>query len=1295
MTYLDKNINPKTRNRLVKKIKRFEKSFASFLIRKKRLTYLIVVFLLFLGIFQINTIPREVNPEVEIPFGIVTTAYPGASSIEVEQQVTKEIESKISDLSGIKKITSSSQFGLSSIQVEFEAGEDLDDSIRNLKDKADEAKSELPEDATDPVVIEASFENEPILVFALSSDNYDKTELKEFAQNLSDRLESIQNVNKVEIVGGEDKEIKIDLDVEKLQEFDLTSASVGQVLQANNTNVPLGSMDIENFNYALRVENEYKNLEDIKNIVVSSVNGNIVRMGDIADIYYGYEERSSISRLSLEGRKAHTSISISIYKRTGGDITKIADSAKMIIEESRERDYPADVDIEITTDMAKYAKESINDLVQNGIGTVFIILILLVLFVGPREAIITSLAVPFSFFVSFTTMAVLDQTFNVITLFALVLSLGILVDSAMVIVEGMYEKVQKYKMSGYGAAMLSVKEFSLPLLSGMLTTVAAFFPLLFVKGIFGQFLKGIPIVVIATLTAAFFVALTIVPTFGALLLKPKKDDADRKSQNPFDKLLKRRHQYTILITCLLLALISFLLIESPIKYLIIAFSLLTVFLILLFTKVFDRALKGLINKYDQKIESWLNTRDKRTRIHLIFAIGFLMTMFVMIFSIANPKKALIKIEAFGATDAEEFFINVKLPEGTILEETDRIVKKIEDRLYDVSQVRSFLVSVGQGDDNEARITVNLTKKTERDISSGEISEQVRERLKDFTAAEIEIIEEQGGPPTGSPLEARISGPDIYTLIDISEEMKTIMESIDGSEDVTTDISYLPGEFIIVFDAQKTGAYGLNYSQIALEIRNGISGSDDVKITQEGEEVKLLVSYGKEPIKNINDLANIGINTRSGKVALGSLAEIKLEPNLSSINRVDEERTVTVTGRNAKDGNINTIMTEFKDKVKKLSLPAGYEISYGGASQEQNEVYMDMFGKMFIGAILIIFILVAQFNSFKQMLIIILTVPLAMIGVIWGMVISRLTLDIPAFIGIISLWGIVVNDSIILIDQININRNQRGFALLKSAIKGGHARMQPILLTTATTVFGLLPLSLRDPNWQNLGFAIIFGLSFSTLLTLIFVPSIYITLNRMNVRLKSKKDLTGRKYKGFWIRLTAYLIDLAFIIPVFLLFLGILGGFLDFNLASIKEALIYKNNIFSSNLINIILLFILVHSVYFLLLTYKNQSTIGKAFVELRLRSTKAKDGLITLRQALKREVFGKGLIILSLIIAIIMIFSVFTFQNTKESESLSMFKSWVFIFLGVLIVVYSLIKINFYHQFSKTEIIDTSRQEKK
>ncbi|MBD3244751.1 MAG: MMPL family transporter [Candidatus Moranbacteria bacterium] len=1284
----------KEKEKVLKKVRDFEKSPLSFFIRKRKLTFLVIVLLILVGIFQIGNLPKEREPEVEIPFGIVSTAYPGASPIDIEEQVTKEIESQIADLDGIEEISSSSSFGFSQIQVEFEADQDLDQSLRSLKDKVDEAKPQLPQDASDPNVQEFNVDDIAVLVFSLRGHNYDKSELKEYAKNLKDKLKSIQNVNKVEVIGGQEREIQVIANPEKLNELGLGNNSVIETIKAFNTNFPVGSVEINDYNYALRVQNQFQKADEIADLVVAQKDGRTIKVSDVAEVKETFEEVETISRISIEGDEPEESVSIHVYKRTGGDVTKVAEEARKIVNENKGIVYPNDVEIIVTTDTAEYTEDSINTLIENGVGTIIIILALLILFVGFRESVITSLAIPFSFFISFSVLAFTDQSLNGISLFSLVLALGLLVDSAMVIVEGMYEKINKHKTGGYEAAMMSVKEYSAPLTSGMLTTVAAFFPLLFVKGIMGEFMRVIPITVISTLVAALFVALTIVPAIGAAFLKPKGKTKNKQRKKYLDQIIQNKHyQYLTLILSILVLIVLFSLpFEGLIINIFIGLFVVLTFLLALSINVLKTGMERLIEIYDRNIERIINKRNKRIRILSLALAGLVISLMIPIISIIFPKIAILEIRDFGGFDAEQFSISIEMPEGTVLEETANTVSKVEDIVQELDHVENFVSSIGSGGENQATVTVNLVETEQREATSSEISDTAREKLKQISSGEATIQETEAGPPGGSPLEFRVAGDDLEQLETLSEDLKNKLDELEGTIEVKSDLEYLPGEFLIQFQPRILAQYGLNTAQVALELRNGIAGNDDLEILRQGEEIKIRISYPQDEVRNINELRNIQILTPDNQsIAVGELAQIKLSPSISSINRVDQKRAVRITGKTDEGHNPNEVMAQFKENIGNYPLPAGYEIIYGGETQELQEIYMDMFVKMLIGVILIIFILVTQFNSYRQTLIIVYTVPLAMIGVIWGMTISRLALDIPAFVGIISLWGIVVNDSIILIDQVNLNR-KKGHYLLKAVTRAGKSRMQPILLTTATTVFGLLPLSIRDPNWRNMGFSIIFGLTFSTILVLVVVPTMYVNLYKFSLKVKENIDIGKAKLAKFWLRVVAFIIDLiiAELASILLIFVFTQITNLLLGPASLNPAVMIITN----------LILLLVYNVFMM---YHFGTTLGKAFVEIRVVS------LNKIGVDLKR-IFLRETVKLLLFILFLGLFGFFMFslsQYISNIEEFGALKALIkkpfpivssILFFGYLIIIKKVLlskKRLLHDRLAKTKIIDANTDDVK
>jgi multidrug efflux pump subunit AcrB len=1068
----------KEKNRLQEEARGFEKSPFVFFVRKNKLTYLIIAFLLIFGVASIRSLPKELNPEVEIPIALIVTAYPGASPVDVESQVTDKIEAEVGTLEGIKNLTSTSGTGISTVTVEFEAGEELNDSIRTLKDNVNEV-NDLPDDALSPNVIEISLSDQPIFVAAITSEKYDIVELKNFAENIKNRLEGIPFVSEARVIGGREKEIRVDVNFKKLADYGLSISQILNVISASNADVPIGSVEIGDSHYLVRMSSQLKTAQEIGSIRVATNEEKPVYLEDVAEVREELNDVSSISQISVGGGESSEAVSIQIYKRTGGDITALAEEARKRIEDGKGRDYPADAQVIVTLDLSEYITESINTLLGNGMQTVVLILILLFFFLGFKEALIAGLAVPFSFFVAFISMSVFGESLNFLSLFSLVLALGLLVDSAIVIVEGMYEKVARYGVSGYEAAILTIKEYAAPLVSGMLTTVAAFLPLLFVIGIFGQFMKTIPVVVISTLTAALFVSLTIIPAVGAFFMNPVKESSGSPENSIFQKSLFRKICRRVRFFC-----------KSKPRRKRIA------------TRFFDWG----AGKYYDFLPKLIGSKKQRVKL----IVG---TWLLFLISLALPALGLLKIQSFVPTDAEYFFINLEMPNGTVLEKTSETTRKIENVLRQENQILNFVTSIGSSSgfsggfsgggggtlENQANIQANLTKKETRDETSAEIVSRIRRELQaEITEGEISIQEEQSGPPTGAAVEVRVQGDDIQILSGLAEQLRSDLADIPTVIDAKTSLSETSGEFVFYPNKEIMARNGFSPVQVGLEIRNAVNRNSEQNIKIDGDEIAINVGAREDTIETIEGIKDIRLTSSSGKTMFVSeLGQIEIGASLSAIDHFDEKRTVSVTA-GTDGGNPTEIASALREKIDAMDLPSGYSIEFGGESEELQEVFADMFTKMIIGVILILFILVIQFNSYRQVLIILLTIPLAMIGVIWGMTLTRLIVDIPAFIGVVSLTGIVVNNAIILIDE--INREIRGGKYVVDAVRdAGRTRLRPVFLTTITTIFGLLPLSITQPDWRNMGFSIIFGLSFATFLTLVIIPTFYISFYRGKLR----------------------------------------------------------------------------------------------------------------------------------------------------------------------------------------------------
>ncbi len=1074
MNLFIKENKEKDKEQIFKKIARFEKSPWSFLIRKNRLTYLIIAFLIIFGILTIEKLPRELNPEVEIPYAVISSVYPGASPLNVEQLVTKEIETEVSGLSGIKKMNSTSSAGLSMVVIEFEANENIDKSIRALKDEVEKVKNKLPEDATDPIVSEISFDDQAIFSVVLAGDQ-DVSELKKYAENLQKKIEGIPNVSEVKIIGGRDRVFKVDIDPQKVIDNGLSVNSVLGVLKANHLDFPVGEVEVGDLAYSIRLEGRIKNIDELARIVIKNQEGAPVFLEDVAKIEDYFVEETSLSRFAFSGQDAIDAITLQVFKKTGGDITKVAETARKITEEGKGADYPENLRVEVIMDQSVYITDSINSLLKNGLGTVVIVFLLLFFFLGWKEALIAGLSIPFSFFIAFIAMASLGESLNFLSLFSLVLALGLLVDSSIVITEGMYQKIARFRLSGYQSAMATAEEYSSALLSGMLTTVAVFVPLMFVIGIIGQFIRTIPVVINITLIAALFVALSIIPAVGALVLNPYKKIKPEKEKKELGWFLNFFRIIKLKCT------------SKPRK-----------------DRLANKMFQYLADRYYEFLPKIIASSKKRKLL-----IGGCWVLFMI--SIGLVAIGFIKIEAFTTNDSEYFTINIEMPQGTQLAKTDEVVRKVEDIIKIEPEIKNYTSSVGSssgsdlgsggGAKNKAFIYANLSEIEKREKNSSEIIQELNLKLKkNITEANFSFTQEESGPPGGKPIDLRVVGDNLLILEDLSDKIKLELEQIAGVISIDTSVDFSPGEVVFIPNKELLANKGLTVSEIGLELNRGISRDKNLKIdTENGEEIAIDLGFGKESLNSIESIENLLITASNNQqYALTELGQVKLQAALSNIYRQDEERIINVSA-DVRGANIGDVNKELQKRIdSNIEIPNNYRVEFGGENEDTKRAFQDMFFKMIIGIILILFVLIIQFNSYKQVFIILSTIPLAMIGVFFGMGLAGLTMDFPAFIGLISLVGIIVNNAIILIDQIN-KELARGEFLIEATRRAGYIRMRPIVLTSITTIMGLLPLSISEPVWRNMGFTIIFGLIFGTFLTLFVVPAMTISLYHKKVK----------------------------------------------------------------------------------------------------------------------------------------------------------------------------------------------------
>lgn len=1020
------------------------KGFWQFFVRNYRFTTIVVLACVLMGLISMALIRKESNPDINVPIGVVSAAFPGANARDTEELVTNPIEDKVLSLSNIDVVTSTSGRGISSVVVQFDAKSDTKEQIANLKDKIDEVKASLPEDVTDPVVRQISFNDRSIFTFALSGP-YSTPQLKNFAEELKEKLERVSGVSEVRILGGQEEEIQVIADKIKIDEFGLSLSQLTNAIRQANTDIPAGSIEQNNENLAIRFKGRISSAEEIKNIPIIAQGASVIFVRDVAEVKDGYGESTSISRLSSNGNEALPSVSLQIYKTDNGDIGTISAKAQEIIENEK-IELPENITFEIIENWGEIINKDLTKLRDNGLQTVIIIMILLFFFVGWREAILAGISIPLTFFITFTVLYSIGYTLNFLSLFSLILALGILVDATIVITEGMYNEISKGS-TPREAAYKTIDEFKLPLISGTLTTVFAFLPMLMTSGIMGEFIKSIPVTVSIVLMAALFVGLAVVTSFGARFLKAKNTNKDQEAHNRF--------------------------------------------------------IRSLRKIYEEQIEIFIKNKWKRRG--LFFS---LILLFFLSFSL--PVMGILEVNMFPAENEDTFYIDIENPVGTVLEQTDKDLKLIETELAQDKRIKSFLISAGSSSDAGSGSTLssnvgNIVVKVAKDSPDGSIKmvSEYSEKFKNIVNANVSASQQSSGPGDSAPVEVVIDGKELETLESIATDIKTMLKEIPGTRDVKNSVRESNGEIALSINLTKAQYYGVTTAQIAGILRNAITGTKATTIRNNGDNIDVIVKYNLNPEEGKTNQTNIAIvnaltvATPKGDIPLNEFLNTSYESNRSAISHKDGKRIISVTSKTNENTSAQEVFNKLQEKLNSYSLPDGYNIQMGGEREDINQSLTDMARAMILAIFLIGALLVWQFKSYRQPIFVLMTIPLALTGVFPGLVMVNLPLSFPAIIGVVALAGIVVNNAIILVDRINENR-VNGSSKEEAIIEAGKSRLQPILLTTITTVMGILPLAMGDGTWGPLGFSIIFGLMFSTVLTLIVIPLLYFSFGEKEI-----------------------------------------------------------------------------------------------------------------------------------------------------------------------------------------------------
>lgn len=1031
--------------------------------------YILMALVVIIGAFSYTSIPKEAAPSITIPNIFVTTAYIGVSPQDIENLVTQEIEKEVKGIKDVKEVTSVSQESFSFVNIEFNPDVVIDDALQKVRDKVAIAKTKMPQDIEEPVISEINLSEQPMLFINISG-NFSLASLKDIADNLSDDIEAISGVLSADVKGGLEREVKVNVDADRLKYYNLAFNDIIDKIKAENLSIPGGSVDIGKQNYLIRVPGEFDDPAKISDIVVKSENNEPIYVRDVAQVVYGYKERTTLSREN--GQEA---VSLVIKKRSGENIIRIADEIKELVK-SKETQFPQGLKISYTGDESKSIRTTVHEL-ENGIITGFLLVcIILLASMGLKNAFLVATSIPFSFLISFIILSAIGITMNIVVLFALILVLGIIVDDAIVVVENIYRLQESEGYNAHDAAIEGPREVQIPVTIATFTIISSFAPLLFFPGIVGEFMKYLPITLIVCLFASLFVALVFSPVLAANFIDFRKDRERLEKKTKWYNLITRFHLW------------------------------------------FDELFAGIVKKYERTIRFSLRHR----KLTIIGIVAFLIIVFVLYGRFNNG------VEFFPAIEPQQAYIYMNMPVGTNLDKSNEVAKKIEEKLPPFRDIEYYLTNVGSeigegfGSEasNKSTITLSFFDKEDRSQSSFKTVEEIRDAISNITTADVRIEKQQGGPPTGPPVNIEISGDDFNRLGIFADEVKRRIKDIPGLKDLKDDYDEARPEIKIKIDREKAALYGMNTSVIASNIRTAINGTTASKFRVGEDEYDITVRLDSAQRENIRTIEDIYLPGKDGaKIPLTSVSSVEFSGGIGAINRKDLKRVVTVSA-NAEGRLGNEVLADAIAKLKDYELPSGYQISYTGEQEEQQES-SDFLSKAFLVSLLLVFFfLVIEFNSIISPIIIMFTVVLSLIGVLIGLLVTNTPFGIiMTGIGVISLGGIVVRNAIILLDFVN-ELEKRGHTRMEALVQSGMIRLRPVLLTAASTIAGLIPLTTgvdfdwrtfswiiggqNTAFWRPMGVAIIFGLTVSTFLTLVVVPTVFLAVSNLTDKLKRKR-----------------------------------------------------------------------------------------------------------------------------------------------------------------------------------------------
>lgn len=1025
---------------------------------KKPVTTVMLTLMVFLaGIVSYFNLDQALMPNVDLPIAIVSTTYVGASPEEIENLISEPIEEAMGSIANVDTVTSVSSANMSLVLLQFVDGTDIDMAAVDMRDKLDQIKSGLPDDAGDPTVIKMDMNAIPISL-GVRAENMDLNALNEMLEdNVVNRLERIEGVASVSLSGGITREIRVTVDPVKLAGYGLTTSTLSSLLAAENMNLPSGSLAQGDTTVSVRTIGEFTSVEEIRSLPITTGTGAVIRLSDVANVQEVEADRDSFTYVN--GEKG---ILISVDKQSTANLVAVSDALKKEIA-SLENDYP-ELEISMLTDTAEYIELSLSNITETALLAAVIAFFVLLLFLkNAITSLIIAVSIPTSIMATFALMYVTGINMNMISMGGVAIGIGMLVDNSIVVLDSIYQ----YYERGYSAAEaaeVGAKEVSMAITASTLTTIAVFVPLALTGGTTGAMMQNLSFTIVYALASSIVVALTFVPMASAMLLRRETKTIHWKNKR-FLRVLDR----------------------------------------------WDGALDTLGRKYEA-ILKWALRHRKRTVLGVLLA--FVLSLFTL---------PIVGMDFMADMDQGVAQITVELPNGTDLDTTEETALEVLYRLQDIPEADTTYANVGSGmlssGTNSVSITMNLVDQADRSRSTDEVCAEIETLLSDIPGAEITVASSNSamGSLASADVTMDVYGYDSATLIDVEKDLVAYLSTIPGLSDVEGSTGETVPEARVTIDRGKASQYGITTASVAGALNTAISGSTATQYKVDGTEIDVVIRYDTEQVNYLTDLNNLTIPSAYGtQVPLGDIASVRMDESATSIMRENQKNYITINA--SADGmSSNEAQKLVNDAMADFPLPDGCTYAFGGMMEMMNESFSSLYTAMIVAVLLVYMIMASQFESLRYPFIVMFSMPLAITGAILGLLLTGKTITMPAMMGFVMLIGMVVNNGIVLVDYTN-QLMERGMNAMDALTTAGPRRLRPILMTTLTTVLGMVPMAVAisegSEMMQALAISVIFGLSLSTVITLVFIPVLYLWMNerkrRANARRTAKRIAQNAK-----------------------------------------------------------------------------------------------------------------------------------------------------------------------------------------